>query len=301
MKKLFITLAVLTAVILSVFPVSAADVPWINFLEAEGCLLDSGGAVEVVEADGAIGKALTCVEKQGDADGDGFTFTFDIPEDGSYTVWGRVYYPSQSNNSLHYSVDGGDSLVWDFADEDDAATACYNSWQYFYLTYREEGSFDEVYPYGSWSVENGCWRHSPNYLTLTKGSHSIHFTGREDGWYLDQFVVTKLKVDEYDPNYYEGNDAILPECKFCDAEWKHYTSDVYAAKGITAEDYFYNTLYYTAPEPEPTPEPEIAVETPEVEAVVESAPVVTTAAQTGDMLIFTLAAVVTVIAASKKR
>ena len=242
--------SILMAVVLTV-SVMAADAPFTQFYKAADLALD-GSAVVATTFEGSVNdKVLTCNEKGDDASGTGFTFTFTVPEDGDYTIWGRVFYPSQSNNSIHYSVDGGASLVWDFPDEDDTPgetdpsqmPVCYGSWQYFYLTYRQDGTFTDTNMQGWWSIENNQWRHAPNVLTLTAGEHSIHFVGRETGWYIDEFVVTELGVEDYDPNFYEGNNAILDPCQFCGTYWQHYYEDIYAATGVTAEQYYNETLY----------------------------------------------------------
>lgn len=145
--------------------------------------------------------------------------------------------------------------------------------------------------YGPWTIENNEWRHTPNVLHLTAGQHSIHFAGRETMWYIDEFVVTELSVEQYDPNAFEGNNN-FSECKFCGTEWKHYCKDIFTLTGQTAEDY-YNTVLYpdeTAAETEAaeseSPEPEIPDETQEAEP--ESVPpaadsAVTSAPQTFDI------------------
>lgn len=237
-----IALLILTAALLAAslaLPASAADkVPYMQFIQAESLPCDKGGAV-VKDDKGAIGgKGLTVTEKASSAADPGFTLTFTVDVDGDYTVWGRAFFPNQSSNSLFYSVDGGESLIWDFPDEDGEAI-CYNSWQYFYLTFREKGTFTDTAKYGKWTIENSDWRHSPNVLRLTAGEHKIKFAGREANWILDEFVITNLKVEEYDPNDQDGaNKCILPECKFCGTNWKHYYKDMYSQGGPTAAEYY---------------------------------------------------------------
>ncbi len=281
-----IILALTLAVVLAL-GTTAADVPFTQFIPAEGLTVD-GAAIAAVKADGSIhDKVLTCNEKGDDATAPGFTLTFTVPEDGDYTIWGRVYYPSQSNNSIHYSVDGGASMIWDFPDEDAPETVCYNNWQYFYLTFREDGSFDDPNIYGSWSMENNQWRHAPNVLSLKAGEHTIKFAGRETGWFVDEFVVTELKTEEYDPNNYEGNSAILDPCKFCGTYWQHFYEDVYTATGVTAEQYYNETLY-------PVVE--------EAELVADAGDAVAAAPQTADVSVLLMAAMaLTGAIVSKKR
>lgn len=212
---------------------------WISFIQAEDTnyvTLGEGGSWELVENEGAIGgQALACKTKADNASGDGIKVKFSVPADGIYQIWGRAYYADQLSNSLHYAVDGGDSKVWDFADEDAPESECYKSWQYFYLTERTEGTFEEG-KYGSFTVANGKWYHSPNALELKAGNHEITITGREAGVILDEIVITTCTVEMYDPNAFEGNEDLLDVCKFC-GENKHYCSDNYAQTGVTAEEY----------------------------------------------------------------
>ncbi|MBQ8400795.1 MAG: hypothetical protein IJX14_02590 [Clostridia bacterium] len=293
--KRIITSIVLAAVL--AISTMAADVPYTVFYKATDLALE-GSAFAATTADGTVNdKVLICNESGENASGTGATFTFTVPEDGAYTIWGRVYYPSQSNNSIHYSVDGGDSLIWDFPDEDDTPgetdpskmPACYGSWQYFYLTYRQDGTFTDTNMQGWWSIENNQWRHAPNVLNLTAGEHSIHFVGRETGWMIDELVVTELTTEEYDPNYYEGNSAILDPCQFCGTYWQHYYEDIYAATGVSAEEYYNNTLYPV-------------VEEAEVVDAAAAADAPVTAPQTADMtVLLAAAAALTGAIVSRKR
>ncbi len=246
---------------------ASSDAPYAAFYPASDFELDAGTYIDLDTLEGSVNeKVLTCIASDNDATGDGCTFTFNVPETGKYTIWGRVYFPGQSNNSIHYSVDDGESLIWDFPDEDAADTACYSSWQYFYLTYRASDFYEDENLYGTYTLENNEWRHAPNVLDLTAGQHSIHFVGRETGWYLDEIIVTELDIEDYDPNVCDGNDAILEVCKFCGPEWQHYYKDVYAVTGVTAQQYFNETLYPVVAE-EPAP-----VEEPVAEPVVEEEP-----------------------------
>ena len=232
----------------------SAGEDWITYIQAEDTdyvTLGNGGSWEVVDNQQAIGgKAVTCKTTASDATGDGITLRVNIPTDGTYQIWGRVYYPSQTENSLFYAVDGGDTKIWDFADEDAAipAPACYKSWQYFYLTDRAKGTYSDTTKYGTFTIENSNWRHAPNALNLTAGVHEITITGREAGVILDEIVISTYSVDKYDPNAYEGNNCILETCKFCGSEWKHYYSDVYAQTNVTAEEHFVSVLHTEAEE-----------------------------------------------------
>lgn len=289
MKKALIVTLLCAAFLICAIPVTAADKPFTKFIPAESVELD-GFSIEVVDdVEGTIdGKAVTCIIGGENAYSDGFTLTFEVPAEGDYTIWGRVYYPSISNNSVYYSVDDEESKVWDFVDEDDSDSPCYKSWQYFYLTDRVPDLYEDEKMYGPWTIENNEWRHTPNVLHLTAGQHSIHFAGRETMWYIDEFVITELSVEQYDPNAFDGNNSFA-ECKFCGTEWKHYCKDIFALTGQTAEDHYNTVLYPADTAADTAAKTEAADETQEAEP--ESVPpaadsAVTTAPQTFDIGIF---------------
>lgn len=219
-----------------------------NYLE-----LDGGNAWKLKEAEGSLnGTSLWYESTAASEKGDGVTLTFWVPEDGDYYVWGRVFYASNTANSLFYAVDGGAEAIWDFPDEDGADSACYNSWQYVYMTERKAGTYSDTTKYGEWTIANQEWRHSPAVLHLAAGEHRIHFTGREAGMYIDELVVTSYSVEEYDPNAFEAfgdyqtNAKLLESCKFCGSEWRHYCSDIYAQTGVSAAKYFKTVSHPTA-------------------------------------------------------
>ena len=239
------------------YQVGSEFVSYIQADDTKYVAIGTGNSWGVKEVAGAMdGKAIYCETKASNAAGDGITVTFFVPEEGDYTIWARAYYPTHSNNSMFYSIDGKGNVIWDFPDEDDTAK-CYSSWQYFYLTERVTGTYSDTTQYGSWTIANGDWRHSPNTLHLTAGQHTIKITGREAGMYIDEFVVTSYSIAEYDPNVFDGNTCILEECKFCGSNWKHYYSDVYAQTEITAQTHFTTVLHTDATAwtiPEVTPD-----------------------------------------------
>ncbi len=235
-----ITLQLLAILSLGVAADESADTYWTTFIEAEDCVPDSDWSMGVEEnADAIGGKVLSCFSNEPDADGDGFTLTFTVPKKGNYMIWGRVFAPDQTSNSLHYRLDGDAAQIWDFIDEDGQDCGAYDSWYYMYLTFREDVPYDENEPSASeFTQTEGQWRHSPYYLALDAGEHSIHFTGREYGWSIDQFVITEAPIEAYDPNACTGNDHILGSCKFCNNEiWKHYIKDIYSLYAVTPEQY----------------------------------------------------------------
>lgn len=248
MKRIIISLLILAAMLVpTMITSSAADKPIAYFIDAAEVKIDGTAVVHDKATGSTDGTVLICNEKADNASGKGFTLTFNVEKDGKYTVWGRVYYPNQLANSIHYSVDGGPSLIWDFPDEDDENCKCYKSWQYFYLTNRVKGTYTDTGIYGKWTIENKDWRHAPNVLDLKAGTHTIKFTGRETGWMIDDFVITELTTEQYNPNACEGNNYILTECKFCGKDWKHYYKDVYAVSKLTAKEYFNEVLYAEKP------------------------------------------------------
>lgn len=222
-------------------------VSYVQADDADYTVLGKGESWTVKETEGAMGgKALYCNTKADNASGDGFSITFAVPAEGDYTIWGRVFYPSQTSNSMHYSVDDGQSLVWDLVD--DKTSDAYGKWQYFYLTKRTTGTYTDTTKYGEWTIANNEHRHAANVLHLTAGQHTIKITGREAGMYIDEFVITNYSASEYDPNAFEGNTAILDKCQFCGTDCKHYISDLYAQKGATAQTYFTMILHDDAVE-----------------------------------------------------
>lgn len=254
MKHVFFPVLLVLALIIScTVSVFADDVPYTQFIQAEDLAIN-GTSLAVASDAGAIGgKGVKAGTKVDDAFGEGMTLKFTVPKDGQYTVWCRIFYPNVSSNSMFYSVDGGENLIWDMPDEDNGAL-CYGHWQYFYMTKRVSGTYSDTKIYGPWAIEHSEWRHTPNVLTLTAGEHTIHFGAREIDWIVDEFVVSELTVDQYDPNEFAaGNNAVLPECKFCGTDWKHYYSDIYEQTGETAEHYYNTVLFGTeAPEADKT-------------------------------------------------
>ncbi len=223
---------------------------FVEFIQADDTkhvVINDTAKWSVKDFAGAMGgKALHCSTKATDALSGGFSVTFSVPKAGNYAVWGRVYYADQGSNSMHYSVDGGASQIWDLVD--DVQSDAYGKWHYFYLTDRVAGTYTDTTKYGEWTIANNQHRHAANTLTLTEGEHTIMISGREPGMYIDEIVITSYSYDEYDPNEFQGNTAILDKCQFCGTNVKHYISDLYAQQGISAQTYFKETLHKDAVE-----------------------------------------------------
>jgi len=86
----------------------------------------------------------------------------DIPDDGTYFLWCWVWWPDGCGNSFGVSLD--DAPAFTFGED-----ATYKSWH---------------------------WVKSPpklKQLDLTKGTHSLRISNREDGAVVDQILFVKEK------------------------------------------------------------------------------------------------------------
>jgi regulation of enolase protein 1 (concanavalin A-like superfamily) len=100
-------------------------------------------------------------------------YTVNVPVAGDYVVWGRVYCADTGGNddSYYVKVDTGDEDVYDMA----------------------EGLWG---PYWQWTVVNGRGGTgvpltlNPRIFTLTAGSHTFQFRGREVNSRLDRLCFT---------------------------------------------------------------------------------------------------------------
>ncbi len=92
------------------------------------------------------------------------TYDFDVDENGSYTIWGRVIAPSASDDSYWVRMDGGAWIRWN-------NIASGSSWHW-----------DEVH-----DADNGNAVMSYN---LSAGSHTLTIAYREDGTELDKLYIT---------------------------------------------------------------------------------------------------------------
>jgi len=98
------------------------------------------------------------------------SITVNIPQDGTYVVWGRVYAATDTSDSFFVSVEGGSKDIYDVAEGRWAA-----AWQWTVVNGRGSG--------GPASI-------SPRLFYLTAGNHTFKFDGREAGTRLDQILIT---------------------------------------------------------------------------------------------------------------
>jgi hypothetical protein len=106
----------------------------------------------------------------GTANAGSASFNVNIPQDGTYVIWGRVYAPSDTADSFFVSIDWSNKDVYDVAEGKWAA-----AWQ--------------------WTVVNGRGGGAPNSIVarqffLTAGQHTIIVEGREANTRLDQILIT---------------------------------------------------------------------------------------------------------------
>ncbi len=91
--------------------VVADSMPIVMF-EAEDGRLEA--PMEKVADRNVSNGAFICVSDEDAGDG-AATWEVDVPQDGDYDLWGRVFSPPSSSSKLLVSVDGGAEKPWDFA------------------------------------------------------------------------------------------------------------------------------------------------------------------------------------------
>jgi parallel beta-helix repeat protein len=97
-------------------------------------------------------------------------YTVTVPVAGTYVIWGRVLAPLDTADSFFVSMDGGAQDIYDVA----------------------EGKWSSKW---QWTVVNGRGGGAPNAIsqrrfTLTAGTHTIRFDGRELDTRLDKIELT---------------------------------------------------------------------------------------------------------------
>lgn len=94
---------------------------------------------------------------------DHLVFTFEIPQDGVYRLWGRVRVPSADDDSFWVKMDDGDWILWN-------SITGGASWGWDDIHNSNAGGNAEVY-------------------NLSSGEHKLYITYREDGAELDKILV----------------------------------------------------------------------------------------------------------------
>ncbi len=83
------------------------------------------------------------------------TYTFDVSESGTYTVWARVITPNGTDDSFWLQMDGGSWFMW-----------------------------NNIGPTSNWA-----WEQAQSY-SLSSGNHTFTVAYREDGAQLDKLYIT---------------------------------------------------------------------------------------------------------------
>lgn len=238
------------------------------FLEAEDCILTGYTAVDGNK--GSVGKMISSTT----ADADKFIVSFDVPADGRYVLWLKVWHLSQGDNSLKYNYDGTER-VFDFdelAGIEDPTYPMFGNW--YWIAINERGTEPLANGFSEWGEANSSVRHTPVYLDLKKGANSIELISREAGHFIDQIIITDDLA--YDPGNVPGNTTYV--CSFCNLN--HYLGEPFEDFGIKPEQFWNEKvaaeIAASAPQTDAPAAEEAAAEA--------AAPVETvTAAQTADI------------------
>ena len=91
------------------------------------------------------------------------TYSFSVPEDGVYTIWGRYIASNLAQNSFFVEMDGAGQDIWDM-------TPLSDSWRWGKITGRATGSVLQ--------------------FNLTAGEHTLVIRGREKDSALDKIIIT---------------------------------------------------------------------------------------------------------------
>lgn len=132
-----------------------------------GITLEAENAALVFPMSSSGTYVSTSTDNQGSA-----TFTVNISESGTYTIWAKHLSPDSSTDSFFVSVDGGEEDIFDTA----------------------EGKWSSNW---QWTQVNGRGTSgtplavNPRTFNLTEGTHTITFGGRDAETQLDQIVVQK--------------------------------------------------------------------------------------------------------------
>lgn len=97
------------------------------------------------------------------------TWTFTVPTDGEYVLWGEVRAPATNDNSFYVSVNGGEEIAW----HTPAPDATTETWTWDPVSRVEEGIHTD-----------------PMIFSLEAGTHRLRIRNREDGTRLRRLRIT---------------------------------------------------------------------------------------------------------------
>jgi hypothetical protein len=175
--------------------VDTADDRWIFSTSQnaiEGSILDDSDASHAMGASGGaymelLPEGLLDTSDNASADtvwpipGDGPTlqFNIDFPVEGTYEVFARAFSSNVNADTIHVGVDG----LW--SADDSIIELC---------DQRDE-----------W-VWSDCNENKRTFINVpTSGMHTVHFAGRDDGYELDQFVLSLVDAADV------GTTTVTPE------------------------------------------------------------------------------------------
>ncbi len=107
------------------------------------------------------------------------TYEFEITEEGSYVIWGRVLGWDQYSNSFYVKMDNDDQFIWDINKQ--------NRWEYDRISDR---GTDENFWDPAILVD-------PVVFHLTPGTHYLHIGNRERHTRLDRLIITNKLAAHY--------------------------------------------------------------------------------------------------------
>ncbi|MFQ5822511.1 MAG: Ig-like domain-containing protein [bacterium] len=99
-------------------------------------------------------------------------YSFDVPTDDTYVIWGRVIAPNGSEDSFFISMDGGPDVLWDVLQ---------GLWQ-------SDWTWDQVSDRGTGSSLNPEF--DPKLFQLTAGTHNLKIKQRDAGTKIDKIIIT---------------------------------------------------------------------------------------------------------------
>ncbi len=96
-------------------------------------------------------------------------WTFSVPRDGEYILWGEVRAPAMNDNSFYVSLDDGDEIAW----HTPAPEATTETWTWDPVSRLDDGTHTD-----------------PVVFSLEAGTHTLCIRNREDGTRLRRLRIT---------------------------------------------------------------------------------------------------------------